>query len=82
MMILLTHTLVSSRLSPIGLPFELLRPTFKFAGIAPDMPTRWLVMLVREKLLEKRQYSQRPPYEECVEAEAWMWLCAGALADR
>src|SRR5258708_32387851 len=42
----------------------------KSLGIAPTMLTKRLAMLTEEKLLEKRQYSERPPREEYVLTEA------------
>jgi DNA-binding HxlR family transcriptional regulator len=38
----------------------------KSLGIAPTMLTKRLATLTEEKLLEKRQYSDRPPREEYV----------------
>ncbi|WCM88402.1 winged helix-turn-helix transcriptional regulator [Acidovorax sp. NCPPB 3576] len=42
----------------------------KSLGIAPTMLTKRLATLTEEKLLEKRQYSERPPREEYVLTEA------------
>jgi DNA-binding HxlR family transcriptional regulator len=42
----------------------------KSLGIAPTMLTKRLATLTEEKLLEKRQYSDRPPREEYVLTEA------------
>ncbi|MDM0054703.1 winged helix-turn-helix transcriptional regulator [Variovorax fucosicus] len=42
----------------------------KSLGIAPTMLTKRLATLTDEKLLEKRQYSERPPREEYVLTEA------------
>ena len=39
-------------------------------GIAPTMLTKRLATLTEEKLLEKRQYSERPPRDEYVLTEA------------
>ncbi len=39
-------------------------------GIAPTMLTKRLAMLTEEQLLEKRQYSDRPPREEYVLTDA------------
>lgn len=42
----------------------------KNLGIAPTMLTKRLEMLTEEGLLEKRQYSERPPRDEYVLTEA------------
>lgn len=42
----------------------------KSLGIAPTMLTKRLAALTEEKLLEKRQYSERPPREEYVLTQA------------
>ena len=42
----------------------------KSLGIAPTMLTKRLATLTEEKLLEKRQYSDRPPREEYVLTDA------------
>jgi DNA-binding HxlR family transcriptional regulator len=42
----------------------------KSLGIAPTMLTSRLALLTEEKLLEKRQYSDRPPRDEYVLTEA------------
>ena len=42
----------------------------KSLGIAPTMLTKRLATLTQEKLLEKRQYSDRPPREEYVLTDA------------
>lgn len=42
----------------------------KSLGIAPTMLTKRLATLTEEKLLEKRQYSDRPPRDEYVLTEA------------
>ncbi|MDW3689155.1 helix-turn-helix domain-containing protein [Cupriavidus sp. CV2] len=42
----------------------------KSLGIAPTMLTKRLATLTDENLLEKRQYSERPPREEYVLTEA------------
>ena len=42
----------------------------KSLGIAPTMLTKRLALLTEEKLLEKRQYSDRPPRDEYVLTEA------------
>ena len=42
----------------------------KSLGIAPTMLTKRLAALTEEKLLEKRQYSERPPRDEYVLTEA------------
>ena len=42
----------------------------KSLGIAPTMLTKRLATLTRERLLEKRQYSDRPPREEYVLTDA------------
>ncbi|AOV02793.1 MULTISPECIES: helix-turn-helix domain-containing protein [Delftia] len=42
----------------------------KSLGIAPTMLTKRLATLTDEQLLEKRQYSERPPREEYVLTEA------------
>jgi DNA-binding HxlR family transcriptional regulator len=42
----------------------------KSLGIAPTMLTKRLATLTKEKLLEKRQYSDRPPREEYVLTDA------------
>ncbi|MGJ7495192.1 winged helix-turn-helix transcriptional regulator [Variovorax sp. RT4R15] len=42
----------------------------KSLGIAPTMLTKRLATLTDEKLLERRQYSERPPREEYVLTEA------------
>ncbi|GKS76316.1 helix-turn-helix transcriptional regulator [Acidovorax sp. SUPP950] len=42
----------------------------KSLGIAPTMLTKRLATLTDEKLLEKRQYSERPPREEYVLTQA------------
>ena len=42
----------------------------KSLGIAPTMLTKRLALLTDEKLLEKRQYSDRPPRDEYVLTDA------------
>ena len=42
----------------------------KSLGIAPTMLTKRLAALTEEKLLEKRQYSERPPRDEYVLTQA------------
>ncbi|GKS86332.1 MULTISPECIES: helix-turn-helix domain-containing protein [unclassified Acidovorax] len=42
----------------------------KSLGIAPTMLTKRLAAMTEEKLLEKRQYSERPPREEYVLTQA------------
>lgn len=53
-----------------GLGFSRFDEFHKSLGIAPNILTRRLAMLVNQGLLERRQYCDRPPRDEFVLTEA------------
>ena len=54
----------------------------KSLGIAPTMLTKRLAVLTEENLLEKRQYSERPPRDEYVLTQAGRDFLLGTQAPR